>query len=147
MESDLRPAGPTDAGPEPRVRVLLRREVGALRTRESRRVFDPAVSIGVLSGERDSFTVRAQDSPVVDDALRTDIWSRLLEKAEPGWRTAWLTRTGGPEEYATDAAWLSTAIRAFAVHGRPLDGFFVLTRYGWRDVRTGAAMEWRRLRV
>ena len=64
-------------------RVLLRREVGRFRARESRRVFDASVHVGVLDGPRDSFTVRAADLPVVDAALRTDVVSALLDDA-PG---------------------------------------------------------------
>ena len=127
--------------------LALRREVGSLRARESRQVFDPMVSLGVLGGERDSVVVRAADVPVLDDALRVDIWCRLLETAEPGWRTGWLTRAGGVEPYDMDHRWLAAAFRAFAVHERLLDGFFVITRSGWRDVRTDETRVWSRLRL
>jgi hypothetical protein len=33
------------------------------------------------------------------------------------------------------------------MHGRPLDGFYVITRTGWRDVRTGERRVWKRLRL
>ncbi len=128
-------------------REALRREVGALRAREGRRIFDTTVHVGVPGGERDGFVVRAQDLPVLDDALRVDVWSRLLETADPSWRVAWLARSGGLELYEADHLWLSSALRGFAVHGRHLEAFYVLTREGWRDVRTGAQRRWKRLRL
>src|SRR3954453_7280424 len=76
------PVSPAD------VRSLLRQEVGRLRGRESRRVYDASVHVGVLAGPRDSFVVRAQDLPAVDAALRTDVLSSLVEQAPPTWRTA-----------------------------------------------------------
>ena len=62
-------------------RVLLRREVGRFRARESRRVFDASVHVGVLDGPRDSFTVRAADLPVVDAALRSRASSAARRRA------------------------------------------------------------------
>lgn len=128
-------------------RVLLREEVGRFRARESRRVFDVAVHLGVLAGERDSFVVRAQDVPAVDGALRTDVLSRLLDQSPEGWRTAWLTRPGTPETHDLDLLWLAAARTAFGMHGRALDGFFAVTRTGWRDVLTDESRVWRRLRL
>jgi hypothetical protein len=129
------------------VRVLLREEVGRFRGRESRRVFDAAVHVGVLAGPRDSFVVRAQDLPAVDAALRTDVLCSLVEQAPPGWRTAWLARPGAPELHDQDLRWLAAARTAFGIHARPLDGFFVVTRTGWRDVLTDETRVWRRLRL
>jgi hypothetical protein len=33
------------------------------------------------------------------------------------------------------------------VHARPLDGFYVVTRTGWREVLTDEAQVWSRLRL
>jgi len=126
---------------------LLRLEVGRFRARESRRVFDPAVVVGDLGGDRDSFVVRAQDLPAVDVALRTDVVSALLEDGPPTWRTAWVVRPGTPEPHDLDREWLAAALTAFGMHARPLGGFFALTRSGWRDVLTDEARVWRRLRL
>jgi hypothetical protein len=126
---------------------LLRLEVGRFRARESRRVFDPAVVVGELGGDRDSFVLRAQDLPAVDGALRTDVVSALLEDSPPTWRTAWVVRPGTPEPHDLDLRWLAAARTAFGMHARPLDGFYVLTRSGWRDVVTGESRVWRRLRL
>jgi hypothetical protein len=128
-------------------RLLLRQEVGRFRARESRRVFDVSVHIGVLGGPRDSFVVRAQDLPTVDAALRTDVVAALLEGAPASWRTAWLVRPGTPEPHDLDLQWLAAASAAFGMHARTLDGFYVLTRSGWRDVLTDESRVWRRLRL
>jgi hypothetical protein len=139
------PAPPRDSPPD--VGQLLRREVGLLRQRETRRVFDTVVHLGRLGGERDTFVARTADLPVLDGALRTDVLSALLERTDTTLRHVWLTRAGGPEPYDVDLAWLSAARTAFAMHGRPLDGCHVVTRYGWRDVLTGESREWKRLRL
>jgi hypothetical protein len=110
-------------------------------------VFDAAVSVGVPAGARDSFVVRAQDLPALDAALRVDVLASLLEGSGPDWRTAWLTRAGGVEPLNADLDWLRAAATAFGMHGRPLDGFYVVTRSGWRDVRTGQRRVWKRLRL
>jgi hypothetical protein len=137
---------PTSLSPAD-VRALLREEVGRFRERESRRVFDTVVHVGVLAGPRDSFVVRAQDLPAVDAALRTDVLCSLVEQAPPRWRTAWLVRPGTPELHDQDLRWLAAARTAFGVHARPLDGFYVVTRTGWRDVLTDEAQVWSRLRL
>ena len=126
---------------------LLRVEVGRFRERESRRVFDVAVHVGRLAGDRDSFVVRAQDRPAVDAALRTDVLVALLEDTPDSWRTVWLTRPGGVDLHDPDLQWLAAARVAFGIHDRCLDGFYALTRSGWLDVGTGATREWRRLRL
>ena len=59
---------------------LLRTEVGLLRQRETRRVFDTSVHVGTLGGARDSWVARRGDVPVVDLALRTDVVSAMLDR-------------------------------------------------------------------
>jgi hypothetical protein len=132
---------PTDLHP------LLRREVGMLRARESRRVFDVAVNVGQVAGDRDSFVVRAQDLPAVDAALRIDVLSSLVEQAPAAGLTAWVTRPGEPEPHDLDLAWMAAASVAFGIHGRETDGFYAITRTGWLDVRTGERRTWKRLRL
>ncbi len=126
---------------------LLREEVGRLRVRESRRVFDLSVHVGELGGERDSFVVRAQDVPVIDAALRTDVVAALVAHTENHVRTAWVVRPGLPVPHDLDFAWLSAATAGFGIHGRPLQGFYAITRAGWLDVRSGAHRTWKRLRL
>jgi hypothetical protein len=129
------------------LRLLLRREVGHLRERENRRVFDPAVYVGTLGGARHSFVVRRRDLPGLDPGLRVDVVSELLEQSDPDLREAWLVRPGTPELHDDDLAWLAAAGAAFAMHGRTLDDFYAITRYGWRRVRTGETRTWKRLRL
>ena len=127
--------------------LLLRREVGLLRERETRRVFDLTVYVGTLGGPRDSFVVRARDLPAMDPGLRADVVSELLEQTTAEQCTAWVVRAGHPEPHDADLHWLAAARAAFAMHGRPLEAFYAITRYGWRDVRTGRARTWKRLRL
>lgn len=137
----------TGTAPGPDVALLLRREVGRLRQRESRRVFDSALSIGELDGRRDSFVVRAADLPVLDDALRTDLVARLLDDTPAAYGTVWLTRAGQPSPHDEDLRWLAASTRAFGSAGRRMHGFYAITRTGWLDVRTGQNRTWKRLRL
>lgn len=137
----------TQAAPEGSREALLRTQVGLLRRRESRRVFDTTVHVGVLGGEHDSFVVRARDLPVVDRAVRIDVLGCLLGHTDAPASTLWLTRAGLPEPYDEEVGWLAAAGTAFPMHGRTLDGCFVVTRFGWRDVLTGQSRTWKRLRL
>ena len=128
-------------------RTLLRTEVGQLRLRESRRRFPTTVCVGVLGGGRRRLSLEEDEAAAVDTGLRTDLVARLVEGAPAHWRTAWLERPGGPEPHDADAAWHAAAWRAFGLHDRALDGFFVLTRSGWADVRSGEHRTWVRLRL
>jgi hypothetical protein len=131
----------------PDTALLLRREVGLLREREARRRFDTAVYVGSLGGDRDSFVVRAGDVPALDHGLRVDVVAELLERTPADLRTAWTVRPGTAEAHDEDALWHAAARAAFAMHGRPLEAFYTITRYGWRDVATGASRSWKRLRL
>lgn len=114
---------------------LLRREVSALRARESRRVFDAALYVGDLDGDRDSFVIRGRDLPALDRALRVDVVDALVARlgGEPG--SAWLARPGRPDLLDTDTDWRNAVAAGFAMHGRTLDGFWVVTPSGWAEVR------------
>jgi hypothetical protein len=131
----------------PDTALLLRREVGLLRQRETRRAFDTSVYVGTLGGERDSFVVRRRDLPTLDRGLRVDVVSELLERTADALRTGWTVRPGTAEAHDEDAEWHAAARAAFAMHGRPLEAFYAITRYGWRDVATGAGRSWKRLRL
>ncbi len=141
------PPSPAGAAIPPGLEAGLRLEVGRLRVRETRRIFDSAVYVGEPGGRHDSFVVRAQDLPAMDAALRTDVVVALLDGSPPAWCRAWLLRAGTPEQHDLDLAWLSAAGTAFAIHDRPLDTFHVVTRSGWRDVRTDDTRTWKRLRL
>ena len=131
--------------PDDQTRARLRLEVGRFRARERRRVFDTVVYVGRLDGPRDSFVARAQDLTVMDAGLRIDVVEVLVEATAEQATEAWITRAGVPAPHDEDLAWLAAAITAFAIHGRPLDGFYVFTRTGWLDPRSGEGRSWRRL--
>lgn len=116
---------------------LLRREVTDLRARESRRVFDPALYVGSLDGNRDSFVIRARDVPAIDRAVRVDVADALLSRVGSEPTAAWLTRPGTPELLDTDVDWMNATRAAFAMHGRTLSGFWVVTPRGFCDAVTG----------
>jgi hypothetical protein len=128
--------------------LALRTEVGLLRMRETRRVFDVQVHLGALGGgEHDTFVVRAQDVPVLDQGLRTEVVVVLAEQLGTRDPAVWVTRPGVPELHDVDLHWLSATDRAFAELGRPSPEFYAVTRYGWLDVRTGQGRSWKRLRL
>lgn len=118
---------------------LLRLEVTDLRARESRRVFDPVLYVGTLGGDRDSFVIRARDVPAIDRAVRVDVVDALLGRVGGHPRSAWLTRPGAPDLLDTDVDWMNAARAAFAMHGRTLSGFWVVTPRGFCDAATGGA--------
>jgi hypothetical protein len=129
-----------------RLRVL-RDEVGRLRQRETRRRFDPSIHVGRLGAEGTGCVIAARDLPVVDVELRIDVMERLLSEAPQHWCTAWLIRPGTVEQHDTDLRWFSAVRTAFEMHGRQLDGFYAVTRWGWRDVLSGESRTWVRLRL
>ena len=130
-------------------RLLLRRTVGTLRARESRRVFDSVVHVGELDGECQSFVARAQDLPALDDSLCTDVVSALVAELDPALRspTVWLIRCGVPDLHDADLRWLASARAACSEHGRAVGAFYVITRTGWLDVESGESQTWKRLRL
>jgi hypothetical protein len=128
------------------LRARLRREVGMLRRRQTRRRFDTLVEVGVVDGPRRSATVPAADRPLLDPGTRSALVTTLLEEyVDP--TDAWLVRPGEPVLQDDDLAWLSAADRAFASSGAELVGFYVITRTGWLDVRSEESRTWKRLRL
>lgn len=132
--------------------ALLRLEVGRLRSRESRRRFDPVVHVGQLGGVHRSSPVPAADpvlGHLLDPGTRAGVVSRLLEELAPAGSavSAWLTRVGEPVVQDEDLAWLSAASHALGSFGYDLGGFWTITRTGWLDVRTGESRTWKRLRL
>lgn len=127
-------------------RELLRAEVGRLRALESRRTFDPSVHVGQLGGDRTGFVLRAKDRPVLDTALLRDVAGRLVEESPCWWHTAWVLRPGDMEPQDLDLQWLAAARPAFGSRDRVLEGCFVVTRSGWRDLLTDEVRAWARAR-
>ena len=133
--------------PESDVRTALREEVGRLRARERRRVFDPCVCLGTPGGEQVTFAAPAKEAADVDAGLRTDVVARLLAQAAPQAGTVLLLRAGEPHPHDLDLAWFAAAGMAFGAAGRPLVGFYAVTRTGWLNVVTGERKTWKRLRL
>jgi hypothetical protein len=131
------------------VRALLRREVGLLRRRETRRRFDTEVTVGRLDGERRSRTVPRDAGGLLDPGTRAAVVAVLLEQLSPvaDRLDAWIVRPGEPSLQDQDLGWFSAADRAFAEADVVLDGFWTVTRTGWLDVRSGERRTWKRLRL
>lgn len=112
-------------------------------------MFDPSVHLGRLGGPHRSFVFRAQDRPVMDRGLRVQVMCSLLDEHEDDVTDAvvWLVRPGVPELSDLDLEWQSAAGFAFATRDTRPAGFYVVTRAGWLDVRTGESRVWKRLRL
>jgi hypothetical protein len=159
------PSTPTGAP----LQAALRQLVGELRARERRRVFDTRLHLGRPGNAASCVEVASVDARLLDQALRRELAGELIERAlpadlrrlagtpvpgagpsggppEPG-LLAWLERPGDVEELQTDLDWLAATICAAAQHDLRLGRFFVVTRYGWRDARTGEHRRWKRLRL
>lgn len=122
---------------------LLRHELDEyVATLGRRRTVPTVVHVGRLGGAR--VTVAADDVGE-DPGWRADLVERALEGAEHPQR-AWLTRAGELDPRDDDHAWCAAAGVAFARHGLELPGFHVLTRYGWRDLVSGEAVTFHRIR-
>jgi hypothetical protein len=126
----------------------LRTEVGWFRSGQVRRRFPAALQVGRLAGPRQTATLA--EPPAYDAGLRADVVSRLLDRLPSGGPTepaAWLTRPGDLTPQDADLAWLAASHLAFAMHGRAPAGFYVVTRAGWLDLRSGERRVWKRLRL
>ncbi len=133
---------PTPMSDDAERRLLLGAEVGRLRLRETRRAFDPSVQVGLLDGDRVGFVLRAKDRPALDAALMRDVADRLVEESRSSWRTAWVVRPGDPDPHDLDLQWLAAVRPAFGSHDRTMEGCFVVTPGGWRDLLTEETRTW-----
>jgi hypothetical protein len=151
------------------LQAALRQLVGELRARERRRVFDSRLHLGRPEAAATFVEVASRDVPLLDQALRRELAAELVERVSPadlgrlgGTPTtgagstdaapepgllAWLTRPGDVEELETDLDWLAATSCAAAERDLRLERFVVVTRYGWRDARTGEHRRWKRLRL
>jgi len=86
------------------------------------------------------------DQEWYDDALRADLVERALSCLDQPRPIAWLTRTGDcrlPQD--ADHAWCAATTAAALRIGTEVD-FFVVTRKGWMELRTGRSRQWVRVR-
>ncbi len=109
----------------------------------TRRQLETTCHVGHPGGDRTRFRHIDLD----DAALRAD----LVERAIDGLQTtagacAWVTRGGELGLVDADAEWFAASRAAFARHGLPLPGFFVLNRRGWVDLVSGEQRQWSRIR-
>ena len=139
-----------DGLPDARV---LRRAVLDLLAQEHRKVFPPALHVGMPGGTVARFIQPAKSrwdtgraDPGLDRALRSELVAALLTRVglvPPP--MAWLTRPGPLTPLTTDIPWVAAATSAFAEAGLP-PVMVVVTRRGWVDPRSGRSQRWRRLR-
>ncbi|HSV39789.1 MAG TPA: hypothetical protein VLI04_13615 [Nocardioidaceae bacterium] len=137
------------AGPvtDPDLIARLRLEVGRFRVAERRRIFDPTLSVGSPAGDRVSLTVPTRMLEHADREGRSELVAALLEIAPEGTDTAWTSRAGDPAPVDDDLTWMAGADAAFRASGLALASFYVITRDGWVDPRSGERRVWKRLRL
>jgi hypothetical protein len=152
------PVAPVPEVPDFDVAAALRLEVWWLRRAQQRRVFAPRLHLGVPGSPHglasDGLAPLTGDPwpppRWLDTGARADVCDRLVSAWSLQSATAaycWYTRPAAPSVHDEDHAWLAATRWAFAAHGLPLLGFWVVTRYGWRDPVTGEERRWKRLRV
>jgi len=125
------------------VQQLLRRAVLDHALAEHRKLFPPALHVGVPGIRSRAFEI---EEPF-DHALRTDIVEAMLRPAlkKRVVPLLWLTRHGDTSAHDVDGAW-SAAVHAA---GTELDlalGLVIVTRRSWHDPRTGVQRTWKRIR-
>ena len=146
----------TPATPDPQA---LRAEVGLLRAEVTRRMFPARLALGT-PGQRGPGTVLSgplagtqgapwPPPPWLDTGMRVDVVDRLLGHRGLGGGPldAWLLRPGVASLHDEDLAWLAAVRHASTAGGAAVEGFWVVTRYGWLDPVSGASRSWKRLRV
>ncbi|MDO9456036.1 hypothetical protein [Nocardioides sp.] len=134
-----------------RVLALLRRAVLEHAVAEQRRVFPPAVHVGVPGSSTASLTLGDQlGDRRLDHALRTDAIEAMVRRtrgsAGPGTADpqplVWLTRAGSLEVRDVDLAWLRAA-RSAAAELHVALPMVVVNRRGWLDPATGVGRDWK----
>ena len=127
------------------LRGLLRGAVLELAGSETRRVFPPALHVGVPGGT--STTFDPADGGSLDLSLRVDIVEAMVRRLgrTPAPPLVWLTRPGPLDTQDVDLRWLAATAAAATELGLDLR-MIVVHRRGWRDPRTLVGREWTRLR-
>jgi hypothetical protein len=111
-----------------------------------RRMLPFTAYVGVPGGPRTAF-----GDDVRDSVLRADLVERGVDALAPGVpeshrACAWVTRADGLDPETRDLEWLVAARTGFARHGLELPAFFVVGRYGWRELLSGRTRTWTRVR-
>lgn len=107
----------------------------------NKRAIVPTVHLGSPTGE--FFSIR--EAQWYDDALRADLAERALSCLDDSEPLVWLTRAGELTPQDADHAWCS-ATTAAALRIPCRTTFYVVTRRGWLELRTGRSHEWSRVR-
>jgi hypothetical protein len=134
-----------DPVPAP-VGALLREAVRDHAWRERRRVYPPALHVGVPGGSTATFA--PADDGDLDAALRVDVVEAMIRRLRrpPGPPLVWLSRPGPLETQDVDLRWSAATAAAAGELGTQLR-MVVVDRHGWRDPRSGAGRAWTRLRL
>ncbi|MCW2857492.1 MAG: hypothetical protein JWR52_3107 [Marmoricola sp.] len=124
---------------------LLRAELCAfVAAAGTRRVLPVRIHLGTPGGSR----LAIPHDPSYDAGLRADLTERMLDGLDSAdLRCGWITRSGPLEPGDAEFGWSAAAREAFARHALDYPGFFLITRHGWRDLETGAAVHWQPPRV
>jgi hypothetical protein len=136
MDQPLRDPAPV-AG---QVHLAMRSFVAAS---SRRRRLPPVLHVGRPGDE----VVRVPEAAWYDAAARADLLTRALDGIEVPRPLVWLARGGHLDEpWDCDHAWCAAALTAYARHGLPFEGFFVVTRSGWCELTAGRFHRWHRVR-
>ena len=121
-------------------RRLLRTAVLHLARDGHRRYLPPVLHVGLPGGP----TTPIADDPSWDHGLRTEIVGAALRALhDPPF--VWVTRSGPLCLQDVDAAWLGPTVAAAGERGVDV-AYFVVTRHGWLDPRSGLLRQWKRIR-
>lgn len=125
------------------VQRLLRQAVLDHASSEHRKVFPPALHVGVPGAASRRFEIEES----LDHALRVDIVETMLRRAveKQVVPLLWLTRRGPMAAHDVDAAWSAAVHAAGGELGLGL-GLVVVTRHSWHDPRSGVCRTWKRIR-
>lgn len=132
------------------VRSMLRTATVEHLRDERRRLFPARLHVGTPGASRLSASIPEAPS---EFGTRVDLIHAMAREAErsgvatpTGVPWVWLTRSGAAVPDHLDFSFLAPALHAYAEVSQPLT-FFVVTRRGWHDPRSGLHRTWSRLRA
>lgn len=144
---------PTDPFPRP-LRLGLRAAALHLKSHRARGHVAPTVWAGTPGMEHDSTltasfaTAASGDADGLDAAARLEVAVALAHVVLPTVPEPhfWVTRSGEPELWTGDHAWVRAVWTACAELRIPTS-FTLVTRTGWTHVPSGVSHRWKRLRA
>jgi hypothetical protein len=124
--------------------VELRRFVRAAGRRRS-------LPFTAYAGVPGSVRTPLPHDPAHDRVLRTDLVERVVDglsdrDLSASRACAWVTRPGQLALDTRELDWFLAGQEGFARHGHELPAFFVVSRTGWLEARSGRTRTWSRLR-